>query len=95
MFLGKYEYEGDPDELLAGYDRLMTQIPRESIGIHICIRVDGGITIYDTCPTAEVWMSFANDPNIRAAMVAVGLPEPTVTPLGEVHSALAAAEHVI
>lgn len=36
------------------YDRLMSGIPEESIGFHICVKREDGITIYDTCPTAEV-----------------------------------------
>lgn len=91
MYLGKYEFEGDPDELVGAYDRLMTGIPPESIGFHICVRRDDGITIYDTCPTAEVFEATARDPGLRDAMADAGLPEPRVTPLGPAHSARASA----
>ncbi len=91
MYLGKYEFEGDTNDLVKAYDRLMTGIPQESIGFHICVKRDDGITIYDTCPTAEVFAATARDPLLRDAMVGAGLPEPRVTPLGEAHSARASA----
>jgi len=94
MYLGRYDYEGDPDDLVAAYDTLMTQIPPKAISFHICIRRDGGITVYDTCPTAEIWRAMASDQGLRDAMTGAGLPEPTVTPLGEAHSAKAAAAYV-
>ncbi len=89
MYLGKYEFVGDPDELVDAYDRLMIGIPPESIGFHICVRRDDGITIYDTCPTAEVFAATSTDPEFRQAMTDAGLPEPRVTELGPAHSARA------
>jgi hypothetical protein len=93
MFLGSYRYDGDPDELLRAYDRLMSGMPVEQLTFHMCIRRDDGITIYDTCPSEEAFESFSTDPAVRSAMAAAGLPEPLVTPLGESHNALAAAEY--
>lgn len=91
MYLGKYEFEGDPERLVDAYDRLMAGIPPEAIGFHICVKRSNGITIYDTCPTAEVFEATAHDPDMRAAMADAGLPEPKVTPLGAAHSARASA----
>jgi hypothetical protein len=91
MYLGKYEFDGDPDELVAAYDRLMLGVPQESIGFHICVKREDGMTIYDTCPTADVFAAFSRDPEFLGAMVEAGLPQPTVTPLGPAHSARASA----
>jgi hypothetical protein len=91
MYLGKYEFEGDPDALVDAYDRLMSGIPQESIGFHICVKRENGITIYDTCPTAEVFAATTRDTDLRDAMADAGLPVPIVTPLGEAHSARASA----
>jgi hypothetical protein len=89
MYLGKYEFTGDPDKLVDAYDRLMSGIPSESIGFHVCVRRNDGITLYDTCPTAEIFAETARDTGLRDAMTEAGLPQPSVTPLGPVHSARA------
>ncbi len=94
MFLGRYDFDGDPDALLTAYDRMMAVMPADGIGFHICIRRDGGITIYDTCPSAEVFAAFSSSPQTLEAMNGAGLPEPVITPLGEAHRALASAEHL-
>ena len=94
MFLGKYDYEGDPVELLAAYDRVMAGMPADSLIFHICIQRDGGITVYDACPSAEVFASFSSSPEVLGAMTAAGLPTPVVTQLGESHRAMAAAAYV-
>jgi hypothetical protein len=95
MFLGRYDFDGDPDTLLEAYDRMMASMPAEAIGFQICIRRDGGITIYDTCPSAEVFAEFSSSPQTREAMSGAGLPEPVVTPLGEAHAARASADYLI
>jgi len=94
VFLGRYDYDGNPDVLLPAYDRLMAAMPPGQVTFHICIRRDGGISIYDACPSAEVFASFSTNPDVLAEMAAAGLPEPTVTPLGDSHHAEAAAGFV-
>lgn len=94
MFLGQYDFDGDPDHLVTAYDRLMTNIPTASVFFHTCIRRDGGITIIDACPSASDFAATAADPDLRALMRDAGLPTPTVTPLGESHSARAAPAYV-
>lgn len=91
MFLGKYEFAGDPTELAAAYDRFMSEVPSDAIGFHICITHDAGITIFDTCPTEEVFAATASDPDFLAAMTLSGLPDPVVTRLGQAHVARASA----
>ena len=89
MFLGRYDFEGDPTELTAAYDRMMLSIPSTSIYFHTCIKRDAGITIIDACPSASDFAATASDPDLRDLMRAAGLPSPEVTPLGEAHSARA------
>jgi hypothetical protein len=89
MFLGRYDYDGDPAVLLPAYDSLMAEMPPGQVFFHACVVRDGGITIYDACPDAAVFAAFSSDPDTLAAMAAAGLPAPVVTPLGDVHNALA------
>jgi hypothetical protein len=45
MFLGTYEFSGEPDDLLAAYDRMMDGMPTDSLSFHACVVVEGGIAI--------------------------------------------------
>jgi hypothetical protein len=93
VFLGKYDFEGDPDDLLAAYERMMQAVPEGNITLHACVSHDTGITIYDTCPSAEVFAAFSSSPELHLAMHQAGLPAPRVTPLGEVRVARFGAQH--
>ena len=95
MFLGRYDFAGDPAELATRYDAMLAQIPPDNIGFHACVTHAGGLTIYDTCPTAEVFAGFSTSGGFRELVRAVGLPEPVVTPLGEVHAALAGTNRLV
>ena len=51
--LAVFRWEGDPDALLAAYDReLQHPVPREQPRrvIHICARGDNEVVIVDLCP---------------------------------------------
>lgn len=87
MFLGTYEFTGDPPELLAAYDRLMTALPTDSLVFHACVERRAGVLIIDTCPNEEVFTAFSSSPEFLGALTAVGLPAPLVTKIGNVHSA--------
>ena len=87
MFLGRYDFAGHPGDLLPRYHAMMDQVPDGDVGLHACITHPGGITIYDTCPTVEVFRTFSSSPDFLDLVRSVGLPEPTVTPLGDVLSA--------
>jgi len=87
MYLGTYTFDGDPDELLTRYDRMMASFPEGSLLVHLCVRGAKGITIIDTCPSEAEFRSFSTSPEFRGALGAVGLPEPAVDPIGEVHLA--------
>jgi len=87
MFLGSYEFTGDSDELLAGYDKLMTTFPVDLITFHVCVRTDDGIRIIDGCPTHADFIAFSTSPTFAAALDAAGLPRPTIVELGAMHAA--------
>jgi hypothetical protein len=36
MYLGIYDIDGDPDELLAAYDRVMARMPEGQVYFHAC-----------------------------------------------------------
>jgi hypothetical protein len=77
MHLGVYEIDGDPDELLAAYDRLMAGMPEDQVVFHACAVRDHGITIYDACPTQDAFERFSTSAEFRGAIEAAGLPWPT------------------
>jgi len=93
MFLGRYDFDGEPAALLAAYDALMRSLPRENIGFHLCITRAGGISVFDTCPTRAVFDVMSTDAAMLGAMRTAGLPPPDVWPLGEVHAALGSPDH--
>lgn len=77
MHLGIYDFDGDPGGLLAAYDRLMAGMPEGQIDFHGCAVRENGITIYDACPTKEVFERFSASAGFLAAVEAAGLPRPT------------------
>lgn len=77
MYLGVYEIDGDPNELLAAYDRVMAGMPEEQVEFHACAVREDGITIYDACPTKEAFEQFSSGDEFRAAAEAAGLPWPS------------------
>jgi hypothetical protein len=91
MFFGTYRFTGDPTELAAAYDRLMTKFPEDQLLVHICVETDEGLVIYDTCPSQADFHAFSTDPLILAAMQEAGLPNPQIEEVGEVHAAKAPA----
>jgi hypothetical protein len=78
MHLGIYRFRGNPDELLAAYDRLMAGVGDDAIHLHACAVEPNGITLYDACPTREAFERFSTSAEFRAGIAAVGLPEPEI-----------------
>lgn len=87
MYLGAYEFEGDPDELLAAYERMMTMVPPGASDLHVCLRGEVGITVLDSCPSEAVFDAFSSGPDFTAVRTAAALPVPTITKIGEVQRA--------
>jgi hypothetical protein len=62
MFFGTYRFTGDPIELAAAYDRLTARSPDIQLLVHIRVRTDKGLVIYDTCPTRSDFHAFSTRP---------------------------------
>ena len=88
MYLGLYRYDGDPDELMEAYDRLMEQMPPDALLFHACVRTASGIVVIDACPDEVTFDGFSTSEQVLAAMEQAGLPRPEVTKLGPVHAAV-------
>jgi hypothetical protein len=88
MFLGSYHFEGDPDELLAGYWRMREIIPADELDLHVCARTPRGVIVFDTCPDEATLRAFGTSESFRQATAAAGLPTPRIEPLGEVVSTI-------
>ena len=87
MHLATYRIDGDPDDLLVRYDRMLAGFPTDELLVHLCVRRPDGITIIDTCPTEADFRAFSTGPEFRGALEAVGLPMPIVESVGTVHLA--------
>jgi hypothetical protein len=92
MFFASYELAGDPDTLLAAHERMVAGFPTDSFLLHLSVRTETGITIYDSCPSREQFEVFSSSDEFAAALAAAGLPTPRVTPIGDVHYLYVGAE---
>jgi hypothetical protein len=86
MYLGIYDFDGDPEDLAARYDHLIAQFPPDAVTLNACVRRPDGITVIDTCPSESDFRGFAASAEFAAGLASVGLGTPRVTPLGEVHA---------
>ena len=91
MFLGAYHFDGDPDELVPAYERLMAGFPVESFELHVAVVRDGGLIVYDACPSEGVFAAFSTSEDFLSAVRAAGLPAARVDRLGNVHNVHARA----
>ena len=87
-----FKWEGDPDELLAAYDReLKHPLPREQPQrvSHTCARADAGIVIADVWHSKEDFQKMIDDPEFRKNTEAAGWPtEPQLLEIYEVHATI-------
>ncbi|MDX5151161.1 MAG: hypothetical protein R3188_01675 [Acidiferrobacterales bacterium] len=95
MFLGIYRFKGDAGELLSAYEKLLQMMPPENMHLQVCVSDGTGISIYDACPTREIFEAFSSSPDMQAALQGAGLPKPEVSQLGDVHAAFVAGERAI
>jgi hypothetical protein len=79
VYLGIYRFTGEPASLLAAYDRLAASLPAADGSWHLCAIEPDGITVYDTCPSREVFEAFSTSREFLGALGAAGLPAPEVT----------------
>ncbi|MGZ4125401.1 MAG: hypothetical protein ACXVQU_07595 [Actinomycetota bacterium] len=87
MYVGSYEFTGDPDTLIQAYGRLMAGFPPGASDLHMCVRGDAGISVLDACPSRAVFDEFSRSPEFTAAIAEAGLPVPEIRGWGEVHAA--------
>jgi hypothetical protein len=55
---------------------MVAEIPRAGMRLHLCLRAPDGIVLVDTCPTKEVFETFAGGDGFRTLRARHGLPEP-------------------
>lgn len=87
MFLGIYRFEGNPIQLRTAYERLLELIPHSNLLLHVCVPDENGLSLIDTCPSREGFLSFASSAELANALKSAGLPNPRVMPMGEVYAA--------
>src|SRR5215204_4713006 len=87
-----FRWEGDPDELLAAYDReFENPIPREQPQriSHTCVRADDGVVIVDVWHSREDFQKMMNDPEFQKNLEAAGWPtRPQLLEVSEVHASI-------
>jgi hypothetical protein len=87
VHLGIYRFDGDPNELIPAYDRLMAGLPAEQVSFHACAVRPDGITIYDACPSEEAFRRWVSSPGLAEAFSSAGLPQPAISDV-PVHAAM-------
>ena len=87
MYLGAAYFAGDPGELLPAYQRMLDAFGLEALDVHLCITTDGGLTVFDACPSKEIYEEFTKSETFLGAIAAAGLPEPRVSGLGDIQVA--------
>ncbi len=87
MFFGSYYFPGDPQALIQAYESFMTSYPEDALLLHVCVVGTDGITVYDTCPNRQVFEAFNASQKLASAIAAAGLPQPVITPCGDVYAA--------
>jgi len=92
MHASIWKFSGDPDELLRGYDAMVTEIPSANMRLHLCLRARDGIVLVDTCPTKEVFDAFVAGDGFRMLREKHGLPEPQRVDDYPVHLAFVAGQ---
>lgn len=87
-----FKWEGNPDELLAAYDReLEHRLPREQPQriSHTRAQADDGIVIVDVWQSKEDFQKMVYDPEFQKNTEAAGWPtEPQLLEIYEVHATM-------
>jgi hypothetical protein len=75
MHASIWRFEGDPDELLRGYEGMLAEIPPQVMVLHACLRAPDGLVLIDSCPTKADFDSFASGRFVELRR-RHGLPDP-------------------
>jgi len=95
MYLGLYRFNGNKDEFLVAYERLLQMMPPENLHLQVCISDENGLSIYDACPSKEIFEKFSSSAELQSALMSVGLPQPEISQLGEVHATYLGGKQVL
>lgn len=87
MHASIWKFSGDPDDLARRYDEMAAEIPSANMRLHLCLRAADGILLIDTCPSREVFETFAASPQLRELRQRHGLPDPARLEDFPVHAA--------
>ena len=87
-----FRWQGDPDELLAAYDKEFEHpSPREQPQriSHTCAPADDGVVIVDVWHSREDFQKMMDDPEFQKNLQAAGWPtKPKLVEVYEVHSSI-------
>jgi hypothetical protein len=86
-----FRWEGDPDELLAAYDREFEHpIPREQPQriCYTCARADDGVVKVDAWHSREAFQKMMDDPEFQKNLQAAGWPTNPRVEVYEVHASI-------
>ena len=87
MYLGAAYFDGDPGELLPAYQRMLERFGLDALDVHLCVTTDAGLTVFDACPTREIYEEFTRSETFLGAIAEAGLPAPRVSGLGDIQVA--------
>jgi hypothetical protein len=87
LYLGAMHFDGDPSELLPAYRRMLDGFGIDTLDVHLCVAREDGLTVFDACPTREIYEEFTASGMFRDAVAAAGLPAPRIEGLGDVRVA--------
>jgi heme-degrading monooxygenase HmoA len=87
-----FRWEGNPDQLLAAYDKELehpvAHVRPRRIS-HTCARADDGMVIVDVWHSREDFQKMRDDPEFQKNLQAAGYPsEPQLVEVYEVHAAI-------
>jgi hypothetical protein len=89
--LAVFRWKGDPDALLAAYDReLQHSVPREQPRrvAHICARGDNEVVIVGLWETEEDLRSMQENPEFLQNLEAAGWPSEPIEQIYQVHATI-------
>jgi hypothetical protein len=73
---------------------MLAHIPHSDLQLQVCVANTHGLSIYDSRPNKAAFEAFSASPEIKRLMQAVGLPQPQITPIGEVRTAFVFGERL-
>jgi hypothetical protein len=89
--LAVFRWEGDPDALLAAYDReLQHAVPREQPRriAHICAQGENQVVIVDLWETEEDLRSMQENPEFLRNLEAAGFPSDRIEQIYQLHATI-------